>query len=309
MWHVGIDLGGTHLDCVAINQEGMSAESHQLIHPEWDEETVIPELVCDFLRDFSLNKKDVAEVAVSWKHGRDKTRVLNIIRQFAKLRLRAEVFWNVEAAFNAAIPDKIGIMVLSGMGSAVYVRTSGGRQYHRGGWSAVIEEPGSSFFIGQQAILAALRAKEADGPKTKLVTIIPDYLKATLEDITIMADSKVNEALIKISSLSQLVLNTADDGDIEAIKIRDRAISGLASLINSAVNAWPEDSPKLSYSGSLMCRNQKFRGAVLKAIKSEFPDIVWSDPKYKPAYGAILSAAPKFLSILAKSEVGLVRRK
>ncbi|MFA6082318.1 MAG: ROK family protein [Patescibacteria group bacterium] len=306
MWYVGIDIGGTNIDCVAVDETGAQFEMHKIRPVNQPSTEVALEVLEALLKSIPASKKQLKTVAIGWKHGRNKQKVIEITRVFAKKGIRVETFWDAETAFTGAIPGKQGILVLSGTGSCVYGKTKNSKVISSGGWSPLFGDPGSAFAIGQQAVVTALRCLDGSCDKTDLVKQIPDHIKMSLDDLIVMADANLPGSVPIIASIAKLVFRLADEGDSESIRIRTEAISHLCERIDSVIQQWPKDNPlTISYAGQVMLSQPQFRQAIQGNLTKMGHKTTWHEPVFRPPFGAILLAYPKLLPVLEKASQSL----
>ncbi|GEM_PF-3074532 len=306
MWYIGMDVGGSNVDCVAVSDDGARSESHHVRPPNRLSSEVAVETLQEFLGSIPLKKGSFQSVAVGWKHGRNKKSVLELTNAFAKKSHSVHVLWDAETAFVGALPKKTGIVVQSGTGAGVYGRTASGKVLSSGGWSPLLGDPGSAFAIGQQAVITALRAKDGSGAKTSLGAGIEQALHMTLDELIVMADAEIGFAVPKIASLSQTVFQLAEHGDIEAVRIRDEASQHLSERVVALARHWPDgQSIPISFAGRLMYGQPRFRQALQEHLNTAGVAFEWREPQFLAPYGAILCVYPKLLPVLEKAAQSL----
>ncbi len=307
MWYVGMDVGGTSIDCIALNTvEHTRSEAHQTRPLTQLPEEAAPHALIEFLQSASIKRSELQPIAIGWKHGRNKKRVILMMEEFAKQKFTAHVHWDAETAFIGALPAGVGVVVQSGTGSVVYGRSSRGKEMSSGGWSALLGEPGSAFHVGQHAIIAALRAKDGSGPKTSLLEEIPKALHMTLDDLVVLADSDMPAAVPRIASVSQAVFACAEKGDVESVHIRDEAALALSERLKSLIKLWPDkEVVPVSYAGRLMQGQPNFRQSIRAHLKDIGSSIEWREPAFRPPLGALLRVYPKLLEHIEKAEQSL----
>ena len=135
----------------------------------------------------------------------------------------------------AATGGKPGIMVISGGGSVAYGRTSSGEALRIGGWGHLLGDEGSGFWIGLQAIKAALKSCAGVVPKTALEERIMREFD-TEDDRQIVRDvysASFSEA--QVAGLVPLVSSLSQEGDATATRILDEAAGHLAGVVLALV--------------------------------------------------------------------------
>jgi glucosamine kinase len=96
----------------------------------------------------------------------------------AELRARTGVPVTVgddtEAALAGAFQGGPGLIVIAGTGSGALGRTVDGRTARVGGHGFLLGDEGSGYWIGREAVRAALRAADGTGPPTALAAVARD---------------------------------------------------------------------------------------------------------------------------------------
>ncbi len=303
MWYVGLDVGGTHIDLVALSPDGMRSEAHHMRPTDQLPEHIAPQFVDQFIKDLKIERKSLQVIGVGWKHGRNKERSIAMVQSFAKHKMRADVLWDAESAFEGALPGQAGIVVACGTGAVVYGKTPRGKAIFSGGWSPLLGDPGSAFAIGRKAFVAALRSSDGSGAATKLLGRIPQVLHMPLEKMVVLADAHMDRAVPLLASLCPAVFELADSGDAEALRIRDQAAAAIAERIASLLRLWPSgDQAVLSYAGRLMHAQSSYRDLILSHLHHSGISIGWREPQFRPPYGAVLAVHPKLLKVLTKAD-------
>ena len=157
-------------------------------------------------------------------------------------------------ALSGALAGEDGIVAIAGTGSFTFGRR-GDRTMRAGGWGYIFGDEGSAFWIGKEALRAALRREEGWGGETLLY---PALLAAT-------GTSNANDALhlfygpewprSRVASLAVDVSKAAEAGDATAIAILTAAGENLANYVLGIYRGlWGRDSESaaiVSYIGGV----------------------------------------------------------
>lgn len=174
----------------------------------------------------------------------------------------AQVHNDVQMAYDGALGDKPGTLVLSGTGSMAW--TQHGKEIIRvGGWGHGFGDEGSAYWIGWRAV--ALLGHALDGRLDA-----PDFARAMLNRIGIADRQDPDKALTEwfyalphprptIAALAQGVDAIAASGDATARRIFDEAADALAALVRTARRRCPNAGDAWSYAGG------SFASPALKA--------------------------------------------
>jgi N-acetylglucosamine kinase-like BadF-type ATPase len=148
---------------------------------------------------------------------------------------RIHVVPDYVGSWAAATGGEPGVMVISGGGSVAYGRTGSGKALRIGGWGHVLGDEGSGFWIGLEAIKAALKSRAGVIPETALgERIMREF--ATQDDRHVIREvysASFSEA--KIAGLVPLVVSLSQEGDAAATRILDEAAGHLADIVRAVL--------------------------------------------------------------------------
>jgi N-acetylglucosamine kinase-like BadF-type ATPase len=192
----------------------------------------------------------------------------------------------------AALPNQVGIALIAGTGSNAVGRNIVGTTARTGGWGHLLGDEGSGYALGQQSLIAALRALDGRGQPTLLCQrILAAWGVSTAEEL---ADRVYREESAAVfASLAPSILQAARDGDPVARRITRRAALELASMtIALARRLGYSNTPiSIALGGSLLLRDASYRDAVLRAIEKQLQlDVVAlvEQPELSAARAAII---------------------
>ncbi|MDP9052591.1 MAG: hypothetical protein M3O31_18000 [Acidobacteriota bacterium] len=172
------------------------------------------------------------------------------VHAWATLTLAAHVAGEVilcgdeEIALAAAFPSASGILVIAGTGSNVIGRASDGSLHSAGGWGPILGDEGSGFWIGLEAIRAALRAHDRshqphddidhpDNSARLLAEIQRAFNLNSLPELIALGNHRgdANRAAPDFASLAPVVAHCAEHGNPIAVAILNRAGEQLAAQV------------------------------------------------------------------------------
>ena len=192
------------------------------------------------------------------------------------------------------IADGDGACIVSGTGSACFVRE--GEALHRiGGWGYLLDDAGSGYDIGRDALLRALKAEDGRAPATTLTPILEKRLGRSVRD-------SLSEIYEKgkpfIASLAEDVLSAAEKGDADAYAIVERSIAAWNEMLTAAYGILQK--PFRAVLGGGVFTHQSWL-AVDLAMELTVPVEV-SVADAQPVYGAFIECARRAgLSVGEKS--------
>lgn len=153
-----------------------------------------------------------------------------------------------------------GLVLVSGTGASCWARTREGTRVSRGGFGPQFGDEGSGYWIGREAVAAAMRAQEGRGPATALRDVIRErFAVADVREMVRHAGQSGHVSGTCIAALAEDVTAAAQAGDAVAKNICLRAGTELGKLVvQTAEAARFSDSPI-----SLVLTGGVFRGGKL----------------------------------------------
>lgn len=171
-----------------------------------------------------------------------------------------------EIALVGAHGKRRGVLVLSGTGSIAYGIDDNGDSVLIGGWGYLLGDEGSGYWIGMQALQAAVRNTEKRGRPTSLTEAL---LKAhELTD----RDSIINWVYGEhrnrdIARFAPTVLEHAEQGDPVACEIIDRAAYELAIMVSTVYHRLDMPDLPLAFAGSLLTNENVLQKKLCDRLK------------------------------------------
>ena len=179
-----------------------------------------------------------------------------------------------------------GIFATVGMGSCVFANTEGGTRGFGGG-GYLLDDGGSGFDIGREAMRAVLYAEQGIGDKTLLLDLINEKLGAHF--LTRITELYAG-APRSISSLAPLVFDAMRKGDAVATGIVKKSFETLADRIALARQI-TDAGDTLVFSGGLLNVSELWMPYLLARLPYR-PNVVI--PRLPQIYGACRLALKAF---------------
>lgn len=187
-----------------------------------------------------------------------------------------------------------GILLLSGTGSVCLSLGPDGEQARVGGWGPLLDDVGSGYWIGREAIRRALRA--ADGRD------VPSVLTMRLAEVAGVADVRDLSGAVHrgdfdrpwIAGLAPLVAQAAAEGDAAADEILNEAAVELAAHVRVALARSPwfdgvDDVPVVA-AGGIYGLGDDWRRRVREALAKQAPRARLTFWIKEPIVGAVFLA-------------------
>lgn len=144
-----------------------------------------------------------------------------------------------EIALNAAFAGGPGILVVAGTGSNAIGRAAGGELFGAGGWGPVVGDEGSGYWIGLEAIRAALRAHDRVGMGGVATCLLREIERewglGSVAELVAVANQRtfsVGATPPDFAALAPVVARCAEAGDALAAGVLERAGEELAVLVS-----------------------------------------------------------------------------
>jgi N-acetylglucosamine kinase-like BadF-type ATPase len=193
-------------------------------------------------------------------------------------------------AHRAAFGTSPGVLVISGTGSIAFGRNQSGETARAGGWGPNVSDEGSAFWVGREAVTAALHAFDF-GNANGLLATIAECWKVAPEEVIRMA----NASEPRFPELAGPVVNAAEQGDDTARAIMERAGQALAGLAGAVIKRlWPTGGVvPVALAGGVLQGSPLVRQAFRDAMKIEQPQAAVSFAFVRPVLGALEIAAQR----------------
>lgn len=207
---------------------------------------------------------------------------------------RIGVDHDLHVALMGCLAGQSGIVLIAGTGTACYGRDVHGRCWQAGGWGPLLDDPGSSHWLGLQAMIAAVRDYDGRGGATSLRASVLEALNLnSIQQILRRVDLNGMQRS-EIATLARLVTGAALDGDAVAIDIIGRGAIELATMVVTVASklgmSGTASQVPVSVTGGLTNAGGVFMNPLREAIADLLPQAVLVKPKLPPVLGAVMLA-------------------
>ena len=185
-----------------------------------------------------------------------------------------------------------GVVVVAGTGSITLAIDEEDKVIRAGGWGYLLEDEGSGFQLGKEAVLETLKFLEGRAPPSKLVKAVLTKLEAKEVSDLLSSIYGSKNPVSKLASLAPLVVQLANEGDPAAMKIVDKATDGLVSCVASVISRSSFSSRPIPVilSGGVFAGQNIYLETFKSKLSRMLPE---SEPKtleLDPAVGALFLA-------------------
>jgi len=199
---------------------------------------------------------------------------------------KIEIVGDVEIAFEDAFDSGPGVIVIAGTGSIAYGKSAAGETARAGGWGHAISDEGSGYWIGVEAVRAALHAhSRAENPE--LLNALSNALGArNFEDFIIRLNTSPAP---DFASLFPAVLGAArNSGDATAKQVLEHAGHELAKLAENVIHRLSgNDKVSVAIHGGVMTYGEEVRDSFVKHLESLCPQAGFIQKLVDHARGAL----------------------
>jgi N-acetylglucosamine kinase-like BadF-type ATPase len=184
-----------------------------------------------------------------------------------------------------------GIVQISGTGSITFGINVNGERKRVGGWGYLIDDEGSGYGIGRDALNAVFKAFDGRASKTALTEMILTHFNVVQEPDLIKFIYEVGKSRGVIAPLSKLVAQAADRGDEVSKQILFKSSVKIADSIRSLKNQlFDERTVTVVLAGGVFNRSDLIMPDIKEALKNTNCDVDLVKPQMEPVGGAVIAA-------------------
>lgn len=201
---------------------------------------------------------------------------------------------DLRVALAGGLAGSPGIVLIAGTGSSCYGRNDQGGNWQAGGWGPILDDPGSSYWLGRKAMIAAIRDFDGRGGNTALHSSVVKALGIESVREILRRVELEGMARREIAALAPLVTAAAADGDEVARSLIEQGADQLALMVATVANrlsfaATPGKIPVV-ITGGLTKAGSVFIAPLQHAIQRRAPETCVVEAQMPPVLGGILLA-------------------
>ncbi len=200
---------------------------------------------------------------------------------------------DLDVAHAAALGGEPGVVLVVGTGSAALGRDERGRTRQAGGWGWFIDDPGSGYWLGYQAMRAAARSCDGRGPTTMLEERVRNFLRImTLHEMpNIIYNPHFSRE--RVAELAPIIFEVAEAGDACANAILKKGFDELALMVATVARELDMERPHVAAVGGITHSGQTFEDRLLEALHAQLPFASMVHARATPVLGALILAYAK----------------
>jgi len=208
---------------------------------------------------------------------------------------------DLDVAHAAALGGGEGVVLVVGTGSAALGKDANGRIRQAGGWGWFIDDPGSGYWLGYQAMRAAARSCDGRGPMTVLEERVRTFLRiSTLHEMpNIIYNPHFSRE--RVAELAPIVFEAAEAGDVCANSILKDGFEELALMVATVARELEMERPTVSAVGGITHRGVSFENRLSEALHAQMPFANIVHAKATPVVGSVILAMKSDRNVLSEN--------
>ncbi len=279
-WAIGIDAGATSTKGVVVNLKGeeLATQETSPFNLRWQKvdefESITYDLIHNLISSAHLGGHAPGGIGVGVAGaGREQDRTM-LHDALANRFPQSRIYLHHDAwiAHYGAFSGGPGVLITAGTGSIAFGRNELGEEARTGGWGWLLGDEGSGWWVGREAVRAALAEWEGSGPPTKISPLLVETfdLDNTYDVISRVYHEKITRR--DITLLAEDVGRLAKDGDMVAQKIYHRCgqeLGKLAVITASKLGIEPEKL-RVSMLGSIALGDWDLLATSVREVLEEY---------------------------------------
>lgn len=197
---------------------------------------------------------------------------------------------DARAALAGATGCRPGVVVIAGTGSIALGVNVMGQEARAGGWGWRLEDEGSGYAIGRNAITAALKDHDGSGPLTLLKDMILGHLGfGDVEKIIDWAYDPGREPR-HFAYMVPLVKEAENLGDSVASSIMEDAGTKLGLVTQAVIRKLGMEDFPIACSGGVFKQPNGYNRAFERTVRETSERCIFVEPMFTPTIGSALLA-------------------
>lgn len=278
--YTGIEGGGTKTSVSALDKEGRVIFSKVYGPSNFLNGKEFEETMFKLFRDMFVKLKELYRTGSGIKimAGFSGISSVECEKRFMDIFRKASLGYDVSMssfslesdallALNVYFKDQPGLLLISGTGSICYGKDSEGKIFRTGGFGYLIDDAGSGFWFGKQAVKAALASHYHPGSKTVLENLVREHYRiVNIDDIFDIIYKSDPRSVI--SSASELVFKADAEGCHIAEKIIEQGSKELIRLVRDCSYLCGDTSTCVVLHGSVF-KQEKLVDIIRKILADD----------------------------------------
>lgn len=290
---IGVDGGGTKTALGAFDEAGRCVAS--TVCPPLNYHFIGVDAAVSHLRqgiaDMKLDAAQIAAVGIGDPSLDDVTEGESACRFAASVRallgvpvyIRSDAYMTLYGLTRGMCP---GVLVISGTGAMAIAEDAEGHVSVAGGWGRLTGDEGSGYFIGLQALRAALYAADGIAPPTALTEAALRHFGC--ETPRALIDIFYGEQEPDVAGFARVAAACAEAGDQKAVTILLEAARYLADYTSVLIRK--SGANTVGVYGSVLCHNRVVRDEFERLLKQRHAGVRITEPPVSAQYAGAMYA-------------------
>ena len=184
------------------------------------------------------------------------------------------------------------MVVIAGTGSSCYGRNAAGESWKAGGWEWLFDNQGGAYRVALAGLEAAVREYDGRGESTGLTPALVTALGVATTEALVARLRPDQLETAELAAVAPVVLAVAERGDAVAVGIARHQADELAvaaEAVSRRLGLLGEPHA-VTYTGSLLLKNEFYRGLFTAAVQRRMPLAQVVSPRLSPVLGAVVLA-------------------
>ncbi|HNX04170.1 MAG TPA: BadF/BadG/BcrA/BcrD ATPase family protein [Opitutales bacterium] len=300
--YCGVDGGGTRTRALLVDERGAflgygasGASNPKAVGLDGSARSVCEALQRAF-REYTGKDEDIQLFLglAGVRTGADRTAVMTAFSEPLDAvglgGTRVAIGHDLDVAHAAALGGEPGVVLVAGTGSAALGRDATGRTRQAGGWGWYIDDPGSGYWLGYQAMRAAARSCDGRGPMTVLEEKVRAFLR--IPSLHEMPNIIYNPHFSRerVAELAPIIFEAAEGGDVCAEAILREGFRELALMVATVSRVLDLERPLVSAVGGITHRGVGFDTRFAEALNEQIPFARITHSRATPVVGSVILA-------------------
>jgi N-acetylglucosamine kinase-like BadF-type ATPase len=295
MAHVlGIDAGGTKTVCLLADDTGQviaearGAGANLQTVGELGVEKVLHTVMEEAMAEHPVSPVAIC-LGMAGVDRPEERRVVQSIMRRIGYKSRALIVNDALIALVAGVGDQPGVVLVAGTGSIAYGRNAANQAARAGGWGHVVGDEGSGYWIGREALRAALRDADGRGPATTLTAQLVAHFGVSQPSGLVRVIYDRNLQPRAVATVAVCVQEAADAGDVVARGILEDAATELVIAARSVITrlGLASDAFPCLLAGGMYRAVPFLAAALSRRVPEGAPLADVRELKVDPALGAV----------------------
>ncbi len=202
---------------------------------------------------------------------------------------RLGVDHDARVALAGGLSGRPGLVLIAGTGSACFGINATGERHLAGGWGHLLADEGSGYWLGLQALRAAVHAFDGRGQRTALEQQALAFLEVRAPEDIMHRLYVVGLSRTELAAFSPITLELAISGDLVARDIVERGAEALAETVEAAARRLNLSAPEMATVGGVL-GSEVMLEPLRSQLMARLPEMRLVAAEQSPAHGACLLA-------------------